>query len=59
MEQGGGLLKVIIVKGNDLAIRDFKSSDPYVVTKLGKQASLHFSLFPWFKETSMFFSLSF
>lgn len=37
MEQGGGLLKVIIVKGNDLAIRDFKSSDPYVVTKLGKQ----------------------
>ncbi|KAG6470778.1 hypothetical protein ZIOFF_071858 [Zingiber officinale] len=39
MEQGAGFLKVIIVEGNDLAIRDFKSSDPYVVAKLGKQAS--------------------
>ncbi|XP_042447359.1 protein C2-DOMAIN ABA-RELATED 11-like [Zingiber officinale] len=39
MEQGAGFLKVIIVEGNDLAIRDFKSSDPYVVAKLGKQTA--------------------
>ncbi|KAG7012633.1 Protein C2-DOMAIN ABA-RELATED 11, partial [Cucurbita argyrosperma subsp. argyrosperma] len=33
-----GRLKVIIIQGRDLVIRDFKTSDPYVVVKLGKQS---------------------
>ncbi|WCJ28193.1 Calcium-dependent lipid-binding (CaLB domain) family protein [Euphorbia peplus] len=33
-----GLLKVIVVQGKKLVIRDFKSSDPYVVLKLGTQS---------------------
>jgi len=32
-----GLLKVRVVKGSNLAIRDRNSSDPYVVVKLGNQ----------------------
>ncbi|EEF28983.1 protein C2-DOMAIN ABA-RELATED 11 [Ricinus communis] len=32
-----GLLKVTVVRGKRLVIRDFKSSDPYVVVKLGNQ----------------------
>ncbi|XP_028228820.1 protein C2-DOMAIN ABA-RELATED 11-like isoform X3 [Glycine soja] len=32
-----GLLKVIVVQGKRLVIRDFKTSDPYVVLKLGNQ----------------------
>ncbi|XP_043805173.1 protein C2-DOMAIN ABA-RELATED 11-like isoform X2 [Manihot esculenta] len=32
-----GLLKVTVVQGKKLVIRDFKSSDPYVVVKLGNQ----------------------
>eukprot|EP00252_Welwitschia_mirabilis_P016541 TRINITY_DN36478_c0_g1_i1.p1 TRINITY_DN36478_c0_g1~~TRINITY_DN36478_c0_g1_i1.p1 ORF type:complete len:166 (-),score=28.78 TRINITY_DN36478_c0_g1_i1:171-668(-) len=33
-----GLLKVKVIKGTNLAIRDFNSSDPYVVVKLGTQS---------------------
>uniref|UniRef100_A0A6N2KA28 C2 domain-containing protein n=1 Tax=Salix viminalis TaxID=40686 RepID=A0A6N2KA28_SALVM len=32
-----GLLKVTVVKGIKLVIRDFRTSDPYVVVKLGNQ----------------------
>ncbi|XP_004486457.1 probable ADP-ribosylation factor GTPase-activating protein AGD13 [Cicer arietinum] len=32
-----GLLKIKVIKGTDLAIRDIKSSDPYVVLNLGQQ----------------------
>ncbi|XP_022723526.1 protein C2-DOMAIN ABA-RELATED 11 [Durio zibethinus] len=32
-----GLLKVVVVQGKRLVIRDFKSSDPYVVVKLDDQ----------------------
>ncbi|KAF5474991.1 protein C2-DOMAIN ABA-RELATED 11-like [Juglans microcarpa x Juglans regia] len=32
-----GLLKVMVVQGKRLVIRDFKSSDPYVIVKLGSQ----------------------
>uniref|UniRef100_A0A0C9RFV5 TSA: Wollemia nobilis Ref_Wollemi_Transcript_29325_966 transcribed RNA sequence n=1 Tax=Wollemia nobilis TaxID=56998 RepID=A0A0C9RFV5_9CONI len=32
-----GLLKVRVVKGTRLAVRDIRSSDPYVVLKLGDQ----------------------
>lgn len=35
-----GLLKVMVVQGKRLVIRDFKSSDPYVVVKLGSQVIL-------------------
>lgn len=35
-----GLLKVTVVQGKRLVIRDFKSSDPYVVVKLGNQVNL-------------------
>ncbi|KAK9267522.1 hypothetical protein L1049_009950 [Liquidambar formosana] len=34
-----GLLKVNVVQGRRLVIRDFKSSDPYVVVKLGNQTA--------------------
>lgn len=33
------VLKVIVVQGKRLVIRDFKSSDPYVVLKLGNQVT--------------------
>ncbi|XP_072984897.1 GTPase activating protein 1-like [Typha latifolia] len=32
-----GLLKVKVVRGVNLAIRDVRSSDPYVVVRMGKQ----------------------
>lgn len=35
-----GLVKVTVVQGKKLVIRDFKSSDPYVVLKLGNQVIL-------------------
>ncbi|KAF5742834.1 putative ARF GTPase activator [Tripterygium wilfordii] len=34
-----GVLKVVVVQGKKLVIRDFKSSDPYVVVKLGDQTA--------------------
>lgn len=37
MEEALGLLKVVVLQGKRLVIRDFKSSDPYVVVKLGNQ----------------------
>ncbi|XP_008778261.1 protein C2-DOMAIN ABA-RELATED 11-like isoform X3 [Phoenix dactylifera] len=39
MEENVGLLKVIIVQGRNLAIRDFLSSDPYVVVGVGNQTA--------------------
>ncbi|TVU32264.1 hypothetical protein EJB05_23988 [Eragrostis curvula] len=33
-----GLVKVRVVRGVNLAIRDLRSSDPYVVVRIGKQA---------------------
>ena len=35
-----GMLKVKVLKGTNLAIRDMLSSDPYVVLALGHQVSL-------------------
>ncbi|XP_022142575.1 protein C2-DOMAIN ABA-RELATED 11-like [Momordica charantia] len=37
MAEPTGRLKVVIIQGKSLVIRDFRSSDPYVVVKLGKQ----------------------
>ncbi|KAK3433613.1 hypothetical protein EUGRSUZ_L00151 [Eucalyptus grandis] len=34
-----GQLKVTVVRGKGLVIRDFKSSDPYVIVKLGNQTA--------------------
>lgn len=34
-----GILKVTVVQGKRLVIRDFKSSDPYVIVKLGNQTA--------------------
>uniref|UniRef100_A0A6N2K822 C2 domain-containing protein n=1 Tax=Salix viminalis TaxID=40686 RepID=A0A6N2K822_SALVM len=34
-----GLLKVTVVQGKRLVIRDFKTSDPYVILKLGNQTA--------------------
>lgn len=37
-----GDLKVKVVRGSNLAVRDMFSSDPYVVLTLGEQASYPF-----------------
>lgn len=34
-----GLLKVKVIEGRNLAVRDFLSSDPYVVVSIGQQVS--------------------
>ncbi|XP_030512872.1 protein C2-DOMAIN ABA-RELATED 11 isoform X2 [Rhodamnia argentea] len=39
MGENLGQLKVTVVRGKRLVIRDFKSSDPYVVVKLGSQVA--------------------
>lgn len=35
-----GLIKIKKVKGSNLAVRDIRSSDPYVILSLGSQVSL-------------------
>jgi stromal membrane-associated protein len=35
-----GLIKVNVVKGTNLAVRDVVTSDPYVVLTLGQQVRL-------------------
>ncbi|XP_050135159.1 protein C2-DOMAIN ABA-RELATED 4-like [Malus sylvestris] len=37
MENMMGLLRIHVQRGVNLAVRDMKSSDPYVVVKMGKQ----------------------
>lgn len=32
-----GLVKVRVVRGVNLAVRDLRSSDPYVIVRMGKQ----------------------
>jgi hypothetical protein len=42
-----GLVKVRVLRGVNLAIRDLRSSDPYVVIRMGKQVwALSTLLFP-------------
>jgi hypothetical protein len=38
-----GLIKVNVVKGTNLAIRDLMTSDPYVILSLGHQVSFFMS----------------
>lgn len=40
-----GLLKVKVIRGTNLAVRDMLSSDPYVVLTLGQQVSVLLFLF--------------
>jgi stromal membrane-associated protein len=35
-----GLIKVNVVKGTNLAVRDVMTSDPYVIISLGQQVRL-------------------
>ncbi|OIS96081.1 PREDICTED: GTPase activating protein 1-like [Nicotiana attenuata] len=37
MENQLGLLRIRILRGINLAIRDFRSSDPYVIVRMGRQ----------------------
>ncbi|KAL3521807.1 hypothetical protein ACH5RR_014641 [Cinchona calisaya] len=39
MGEAVGQVKVVVANGKSLVIRDFKSSDPYVVLKLGNQTA--------------------
>lgn len=39
-----GLLRVHIHRGVNLAIRDVRSSDPYIVVRMGKQVTSDFYL---------------
>ncbi|KAF5943482.1 hypothetical protein HYC85_017559 [Camellia sinensis] len=39
MGEPNGQLKVTVVRGKKLVVRDFKSSDPYVIVKLGNQTA--------------------
>jgi len=34
-----GVLKIKVIKGTNLAIRDMMTSDPYVVLNIGQQVS--------------------
>lgn len=43
-----GLIKVNVVKGTNLAIRDVMTSDPYVILALGHQVSLLLDIFTIF-----------
>lgn len=58
-----GILKVKVIKGTNLAIRDMMSSDPYVIVALGKQVSeicifififFHFYFSKFFVERSSY-----
>ncbi|KAG0483200.1 hypothetical protein HPP92_011284 [Vanilla planifolia] len=49
-----GLLKVVIVEGKRLAIRDFTSSDPYVVVKVEKTKVINSCLNPIWNEELTF-----
>ncbi|XXG65980.1 hypothetical protein AAC387_Pa05g3548 [Persea americana] len=52
-----GLLKVKVIEGRNLAVRDFRSSDPYVVVSIGQQKAqttvMKSNLNPVWKEDLM------
>ena len=43
-----GLVKVNVVRGTNLAVRDVITSDPYVILSLGNQVRLPTELFSYF-----------
>lgn len=48
-----GLLRIRIKRGINLAVRDVRSSDPYVVVKMGRQVFFFFSSFPLVSSISI------
>lgn len=53
----GGELKVMVVQGRRLVVRDFKSSDPYVILNLGNQVTnkyIFIYIFLYIKIHSLF-----
>ncbi|CAN1841859.1 Protein C2-DOMAIN ABA-RELATED 2 [Linum perenne] len=48
MENMMGLLRIKVVRGINLAVRDVWSSDPYTIVRMGKQIGAPFSLFVCF-----------
>lgn len=42
MDSFVGLLRICVKRGVNLAVRDVRTSDPYVVVKLGKQVGSPF-----------------
>lgn len=66
MEEMLGLLRIRIKRGINLAVRDVRTSDPYVVVKMGKQvfpssSSLHLiaSFFFKFSRLEIVYSFAF
>ncbi len=49
-----GLLRIRVKRGVNLAVRDVRSSDPYVVIKMGKQVSTLYLISLFFLYLSMF-----
>lgn len=41
MESLLGLLRIRIIRGVNLAVRDVRSSDPYIVVKMSKQVIIN------------------
>lgn len=46
-----GLIKVNIIRGTNLVVRDMVSSDPYVVLSLGNQVKITSAVFSFFPST--------
>lgn len=53
-----GLLRVHVLRGVNLAVRDVVSSDPYVVIKMGKQVTFSLSPFSFCNHFCVFSSTS-
>ena len=58
MESLLGLLRIHVHRGVNLAVRDVRSSDPYVVIKMGKQVKKDLSYFGVFLLLCMHFFVS-
>jgi hypothetical protein len=48
-----GLVRVRVLRGVNLAIRDLRSSDPYVVIRMGKQVRLSLALVASWSSSSL------
>lgn len=53
-----GLLRVHVLRGVNLAVRDVVSSDPYVVIKMGKQVTFSLPPFSFCNHFCVFSSTS-
>lgn len=55
MENLMGLLRIHVLRGVNLAVRDVSSSDPYAVIKMGKQVTFCFLVFSFLFVCSLIF----